>query len=241
MGHLLERFDVDDVRALVAELRELPAARSLAADAQLVAEHLYRSLVDSAGEPACALVRLYRSERFERLEPDVQEFVRRSLGEEPAGEVRCLALLGSAGDEPAWNDPALSTGHRAIPLPSEQFVSRLPMVTRLITQLGLDLGVVVSPPTGSDAVALSQRANDVFHVEHAAGSPHLPAQDEFVLPHRIASAVGFGGILLTGDFFAILLFSHVPISDPVARTLKILAQPVRVRFLRFTPLVAGRR
>jgi hypothetical protein len=240
MPHVLEHFDVDDVRALGVELGELPPARSIAADAQLISDHLYRNLVDAGGKPACALVRLYRSERFDSLDPEVQEFVRRSLGEEPSGDVRCLALLGTAGDEPAWNDPALSTGHRAIPLPSEQFVSRLPMVTRLITQLGLDLGVVVSPPSGRDAVALAHRANDVFHVEHAPGSPHLPAQDEFVLPHRIASAVGFGGILLTGDFFAILLFSHVPISDPVARTLKILAQPVRVRFLRFARLAAAR-
>jgi len=207
---------------------------TLADDAQLVVEHLYRSLVDDEGGPACALVRIYKSERFAALEPDVQGFVREALGEEPGADVRCLALLGTAGDEPAWNDRALSSGHRAIPLPSEQFVERLPMVTRLITQLGLDLGVVVSPPEGAAIVKLSQRSNDVFHVEEAVGSPHLPAQDEFVVPHRIASAVGFGGILLTGDFFAILLFSHVPIADTVARTLKILAQPVRVRFLAFT-------
>ncbi|HXH89605.1 MAG TPA: hypothetical protein VNI55_13485 [Gaiellaceae bacterium] len=241
MGYLLEQFDVDDVRPLVDELRDLGPESTLADDAQLVAEHLYRSLVDEEGRPACALVRLYKSERFDALEPDVQEFVRRALGEEPAGDIRCLALLGTAGDEPAWNNRVLSAGHRAIPLPSEQFVARLPMVAQLITQLGLDLGVVVAAPSGSKAAELSQRTNDVFHVEQAAGSPYLPAQEEFVLPHKIASAVGFGGILLTGDFFSILLFSHVPVRDTVARTLKILAHPVRVRFLRFTPLVTPRR
>jgi len=217
-----------------------PPARRSRKTPQAVVEYLYRSLVDEDGSPACALVRLYKSERFDRLEPEVQGFVRDTLGEEPAGDVRCLALLGTAGDEPAWNDRARSTGHRAIPLPSEQFVERLPMVTRLITQLGLDLGVVVSPPSGQEIVELSQRTNDVFHVEEALGSPYLPAQDEFVIPHGIVSAVGFGGILLTGDFFSVLLFAHVPVAEPVARTLKILAQPIRVRFLAFASLVTAR-
>ena len=194
MTHVLETFDVDDVRPCVEELRSMPAGPTFAEDAQLIVEHLYRSLVDEEGKPACALVRLYKSEAFSALEPDVQGFVQNALGEEPAGDVRCLALLGTAGDEPAWNDRALSAGHRAIPMPSEQFVERLPMITRLITQLGLDLGVVVTRPTGDEVVQLAQRSNDVFHVETALGSPFLPAQDDFVIPHRIASAVGFGGI-----------------------------------------------
>ncbi|HWH05531.1 MAG TPA: hypothetical protein VNT23_03730, partial [Gaiellaceae bacterium] len=49
--------------------------------------------------------------------------------------------------------------------------------------------------------------------------------------HR--SAVGFGGILLTGDFYATVLFARVPISSAVARTLKILGLPLRMRLLPF--------
>ncbi len=80
----------------------------------------------------------------------------------------------------------------------------------------------------------------MFHVPTAAGSPYLPGQD-FVEQHQIASAVGFGGIMLSGDFFAVVLFSRVPISEPVARTIKILAQPIRVRFLPLLRLGATRR
>jgi hypothetical protein len=58
---------------------------------------------------------------------------------------------------------------------------------------------------------------DVFHVENALGSPFIPAQQEFVLPHRIQSVVGFGGLLRTGELFAVILFSrdHIPESSAV--------------------------
>lgn len=237
---MLETFSVDDVRTCSDELKALPQGALVAADAQIVCEYLYRSLVDADGRPACALVRLYQTQKFGTLEPALQRFARGFLEEDPADDMRCLTLLGTAGDAPAWNDRAQSVGHRAIPLPTEEFVERLPMVARLITQLGLELGVVVDPPQGSRALELSHRANDVFHVADAAGSPYLPAQD-FVVEHGVVSAVGFGGLMLSGDFFAVVLFAKVPISDSVARTLKILSQPLRIRFLPFVAALGARR
>jgi len=231
---VLESFDVDDVRACGSELRDLPQGdRSLAEDAQAICEYFYRSFVDANGDPACALVRLYKTERFSDLDPDLQDFARSSSDVEPTDELRCLTLMGTAGAEHAWNDRSLSAGHRAIPLPSEEFVERLPMVAQLIRQLGIDIGVVVAPPTGHEARVLAQTFHEVFHVPVAAGSPYLPAQD-FVAEHGIESAVGFGGIMLAGDFFAVVMFCRVPISDPVARTIKILTQSIRVRFLPFS-------
>lgn len=240
MTFVLETFGVDDVRRCGAEIRDLPQRwASIADESQEISQYLYRSLVDGEGAPASALVRLYKTNRFGDLDPDVKDFAASLAGVEPTDDMRCLTLLGTAGAEPAWNDRTLSVGHRAIPLPSEEFVERLPMVAQLILQLGLDIGIVVDPPTGHAARKLAQTPNDVFHVPVAAGSPYLPAQD-FVLEHGIESAVGFGGIMLSGDFFAVVVFSRVPISDPVARTLKILAQPIRLRFLRFAGIGARR-
>jgi hypothetical protein len=229
--HPLASFDVDHVRALIEEVRALPQGASLEEDGQAVAELLRGSLVDDDGAPACPLVRVYITRAYAKLSPSDREFAAEVLGREPHDAVRCLTLLGTAGELPAWNDRLRSQGHRAIPLPSEDFVQRLPMVTGLIEHLGLDLATVVDPPAGKTIVRLAQRTNDVFHVEEARGSPLLPAQEEFVVPYGIASAVGFGGMLATGDLFAVLLFSRVRVSGPVARTLKILAQPLRVRFL----------
>jgi len=233
VSFVLETFDVDEVRACGIELRALPqGGQRLADDAQVICDYFYRSFVDEDGSPACALVRLYKTERFFDLDPELQDFARSISDVEPTDELRCLTLLGTAGTEPAWNDRSLSAGHRAIPLPSEELVERLPMVAQLIRQLGIDIGVVVAPPTGHEARVLSQTFHEVFHVPVAAGSPYLPTQD-FVAEHGIESAVGFGGIMLSGDFFALVLFSRVPISDPVARTIKILSQSIRVRFLPY--------
>ncbi len=238
----LQQFGVDDLRACSDELRALPgAAGSVADEAQLICEFLYGALVDEDGKPACPLVRLYKTERYGELEPELQDFARGLLdGSQVDDDVRCLTLLGTAGDEPAWNDRARSQGHRAIPLPSEEFVERLPMVAQLIRQLGLELGSVVTPPSGREVVELAQRTNDVFHVAEANGSPYLPAQD-FVAAHSIASAVGFGGVFMSGAFFSVVVFSRVPISEPVARTLKILAQPIRIRFLPYLHVLGRRR
>lgn len=91
----------------------------------------------------------------------------------------------------------------------------------------------VIDPTRFDLVNLSQRAYDVFHVEEAIGSPYIPAQEEFVVRYQIRSAVGFGGVLYSGDLYAVIIFATIPVTAMVARRLKILALPLRPPLLRF--------
>jgi hypothetical protein len=224
--HRLAAFDVEDVRICGDALRTIGAgADSMEAAAQRVAAHLYDVLRDDDGGRACALVRVYKTHRYGALPADLREFA----GDGLDPETRCLTLLGTAGDVPAWNDRRASQGHKAIPLVSEHAVEQLPMVLQLITQLGLDVSAVVRPdPT--IARELSQRTYDVFHVLDAAASPHVPAKD-FVEAHAIKSALGFGGLLYTGDFYAVVLFSKIPISADAAQMLKILSLPVRVPLL----------
>ena len=226
MASALARFDTEDVRRCGDEIRALgDGAPTMEAAAQRVAQYLYDELRDDDGGRACALVRVYKTHPFGMLPADLQAFV----GEELDRDVRCLTLLGTAGDVPAWNDRRGSQGHQAIPLPSEHVVEQLPMVLQLITQLGLDVTTVVRPDP-DEARALSQRTYDAFHVADAATSPYVPAKD-FVEAHAIRSALGFGGMLFTGDFYAVVLFSKAPITADVAQLLKILALPVRVPLL----------
>jgi hypothetical protein len=213
-------FDVDDVRRCGEDIRALgTGVDAMDAAAQRVVEYLYEELAGAA------LVRLYKTHRFGELPQAVQDVV----AEPVAPDVRCLTLLGTAGDEPAWNDRRRSQGHQAIPLPSGHVVEQLPMVLQLITQLGFDLEAVLNPDPAR-ARELSQRTYDVFHVADAASSPYVPAKD-FVERHGIVSALGFGGMLFTGDFYAVVLFSKVPVSPATAQMLKILALPVRVPLL----------
>lgn len=229
----LETFDSDDLRALGDELRDVArSARTMEEAANAIVECLYTQLETADGSPASALVRLYKTHPFGQLPDDLQAFARGALDHEPDDRVRCLTLLASRGALPEWNDPKQSVGHRAIPLPSPEFVNRLPMVAALVDQLGLGLDDVVNPAPGR-IVELSQRTYGVFHVPDAVGSPFLPAQDEFVVPHAIRSAFGFGGVLFTGDFFAIVVFSLVPVSDSVADRLRVLSLAARVPLLQF--------
>jgi hypothetical protein len=216
----LATFDVDDVKRCGEVIRKLgDGAGSMDAAAQRVVEYLHEEL------DAAALVRLYKTHPFGKLPAEIREFI----GEPVDADVRCLTLLGTAGDDPAWNDRRRSQGHQAIPLPSEHVVEQLPMVLQLITQLGLDLGAVIRPEPDV-ARELSQRTYDVFHVPDAVTSPYVPAKD-FVEAHGIASALGFGGMLYTGDFYAVVLFSKTPVSADTAQMLKILSLPVRVPLL----------
>jgi hypothetical protein len=222
----MQTLGPDTLAPLADIVRGFRAAASIEEAAAGVCRALYENLVDAdSGTPACALVRVYKAHQFGKLEPELQEFARGLLEEEPPADMRCLTLLGTAGDEPAWNSRHESAGHKAIPLPGEEFVHRLPMVAQLIKQLGLDIADVVRP--GENAVARSQQTYDVFHVEDALGSGHIPAQD-FVEQYGIRSAVGFGGVLISGDFYAAIMFSKVPVPERIAKTLKILALPLRL-------------
>jgi hypothetical protein len=228
--HRIDSFDVDGVRECSDVIRTLGGgADAMEAAAARITQYLYDELGDGNGGRACALVRLYKTHPYGGLPAEVQAFAAEVLGEEPPDDVRCLTLLGTAGDRPEWNARRASRGHQAIPLPSEQFVVQLPMVHGLITQLGLEISTVVQPER-TRSLELAQRTYDVFHVPNASGSRYLPAQD-FVSEAAIASALGFGGMLYTGDFYAVVLFSKVPISTDAAQMLKILALATRVPLL----------
>jgi hypothetical protein len=234
MAFDLPNFTLEEVEVASNSIRGFGVdARAMEEAAQQTCDYLYEELRDaSTGERACALVRVYKTHEFAGLEPDLQDFARSIAAEEVAADTRCFTLLGSAGDEPTWRSRRTSKGHRAIPLVSEQMIERLPMINQLMLQLGVEIKAVLNPREHS-AIQLSQRAYDVFHVEDARGSEHIPAQEEFVIPYAIRSAVGFGGFLYTGDLYALMLFATVPISAAVARRLRILALPLRVPLLRF--------
>jgi hypothetical protein len=177
-------------------------------------------------------VRFYKTHSFHRLPADDQAFARRLLGNGSAAPgLKCLTMLASAGDQPTWNSPRDSRGHRAIPLPSVQMVEGAPMIAALIKQFGLTIESVVSPPKMAESLA--GKTYNVFHVPRANGSSAIPAQEEFVIPYRIESALGFGGVLRSGDLFAVILFSKVPIPDETASRFRNIALEVKTLLFNF--------
>ena len=230
MGLDLAQLDVGSALRCGNRLQQAThGALTLDDAASSVARCLFDSFVmPETGAPACVLVRVYATRSFASLSAEQRQFARALIGERHAltAETKCLVLQGTAGLNPNWQRPADSKGHRVIPLPSEEFVRNAPMIASLIEQFGLQISDVVHPKLQSQPELIEKNYN-VFHVEHAIGSPYIPAQSDFVVPYGIASVVGFGGVLGSGDLYAAILFSRVHIPHESAKRFRRLALSLR--------------
>lgn len=233
MPYELSRFGFKEMMECRGRVRDLFAddPPTLEDAAEHAVEFLRREFVDEAGRPACALVRIFKTHPYGELPRELQEVVRAASPEAPSmPELRCLTLMATRGDEPEWNSRRLSRGHRAIPLVSVEMVQQAPMIAQLITQLGLPIANVVRP---SRALLLDQeqKAHNVFYVPRALGSPHIVAQKEFVARYGIQSVLGFGGLLASGDLFAAIMFSKVPIPAGTADQFRVIGLNLKIAIL----------
>ena len=230
----LDTFSIDDLIECRDEFRKIgEECETLEAVAQRIAVYLRDCLVTETGDPACALVRLYKTHPLGELPAPLRRFVHRTGREERLDDdTRCLTLLGTAGVELEWNDRAASHGHQAIPMATAEAVQRSPMIVGLIEQLGLEVEAIVDP--GEDPMSLHHRDYDVFFVPDALNSPLVPAQDGFVVPYGIRSVIGCGGVLPTGDLFALILFTTLQLSPETADLFRTLALSVKATVVPFT-------
>lgn len=234
----LTNFTIREMSECGKAMRALSkGSASMEETAGRIVRHLYDGLVDAGGGRASALVRLFKTHPFRDLDSELQDFSRILLGgEPPSPDMKCLALLATAGDKAEWNSRKHSQGHKAIPLPSEEALHQVPMVSNLITQLGIPLGMVIKPDPEL-LLDMEQKTYNVFHVPEVLGSPYIPAQQEFVVPCGIRSVLGFGGLLPSGEMFAVIMFFKVPISREAANLFKALSLSVKMAVLPFDKAV----
>lgn len=232
----LPQLTLQDMALCCGHLRRAgDGAASLEEAAGRITRFLYDELADGEGQRrACMLVRFYKTHLLQALDPGLQVFARELAqeGAELPGTTRCLTLVSTVGDEPDWCSRHRSQGHRAIPLPSREAVERLPMIAQLVGQLGISIAAIVRPDPAI-FVDSHQHTFNVFHVPEAAGSPHIPAQESFVLRYGVRSVVGFGGLLPTGDLFSVILFARVAVSREAAELFKPLALAAKLAVLPF--------
>lgn len=237
------RFTLRDMSRLGGELRRQgKGARGMHELAGRIARLLYERLRDTGtGTRACALVRFFATQRYDHLDARRRRFAREMLhGEAPRRGLKCLTLLGTAGDLPRWNTPEESSGHLAIPLESPEMVSQAPMISSLLQQLGVRVEELLSPHP-SLLVEEGPSSFNVFYVPDALTSPYIPAQRDFVTPHGIRSVLGLGGMLPRGDIFAVILFAKVPIPRESAELFRTLALNVKMAALPFDATKHWRR
>lgn len=231
----LTNFDLRGMAECTAALRKIGTGTdSLSGVAEKTVRFIYDNFQQADGTTSCALVRFFKTHRYDDLTSELQQFASQKLGGRPASpDIFCLTLLATAGDEPNWNTIEASQQHRAIPLDSEQMLEQSPMIWQLVQQFGVDASTVLWP-NPEFLVDIEQTSFNVFHVVNAKRSPFVPAQEQFVIPYGIESVLGFGGMLPTGELFAVILFSKVEIPRQTAEMFRTLALSVKVAILPFS-------
>ena len=106
------------------------------------------------------------------------------------------------------------------------------MIAQLVKQMGLEVETLINP-SPELLRELEGKTFNVFHVTHALNSPFIPAQRDFVVPHRIRSVLGFGGLLRSGDLFAVIMFSRENIPRETADRFRGIALDVKAIFFPF--------
>lgn len=185
-----------------------------------IVNHVRNTLTDSQGQPIFALLRIFKLVTPQQVPPEGLKTV-------PQAE-QYLALMGTTGLQPAWNDRHQSTGHRLIP--AGAFTT--PMLKAAFEQIGLQR---TNPPNDSDEdnessvnengqfIQTAAYMSDFFHVEQALGSPYIVVQEDFVQRYNIQSVVGIGSLFATRSFYLMIGFSTVSINRENAEKFAVLS------------------
>lgn len=202
---------VQDIRTLWQEIEaDLPACEHLEDAAQLFSTVVYRHFDESI-----ALARVFVTVPYGELPDANKRFVDNLVASTGASEALdaetlVLSLVGTYGRSPDWNSRRLSKGHVGIPLLSSAFVEKIPMLARLLKELGLPLEWIDSRDSTIMNKALGSSAG-LFYAEDAAsaednqGRKIIAAQD-FVSEHAIRSVFGVGGAYFGGRLCTMIFF-----------------------------------
>jgi hypothetical protein len=204
----------DIVVALQKKIRENIQGRAAVEEAaQKFTEVMYEAFQDSI-----VLVRLFAALPFEKLPAPNQAFVTKLATSQGIAhlvndQMLVLSLLGTYGEEGTWRDRHSSRGHVGVPLASVDFIDRIPMMARLLREMGLELNWIDRQDTKIVAKTTGKMAG-VFYVPDARtavdqqGRSIISAQD-FVNAYKVRTVFGLGGsYLTTGTFITIIIFTR---------------------------------
>ena len=228
MDSALAGVDVASLKLLWQRIEaKIAGADHLDTAAQAMTRMLFESFPDSV-----ALARAFVTVPLGALPAANEKFVR--VLAEHTGVIAdlkpttpVLSLIGTFGSQDAWCDRRRSQGHVGIPLVSAAFVDGIPMVSRLLQQLGMELDWLERGDTAIIAKVLGS-STGVFFVSDASqetdrlGRKVIAAQD-FVADHHIRSVFGFGGSYFGGSIVTFILFCTTAIDRAVAQRFAPLA------------------
>jgi hypothetical protein len=151
----------------------------------------------------------------------------RGCSDEVHNKTTVVTLLGTRGRHSEWNDRYLSGQHLAIPLTSTSFIKTLPMVSRLMSDMGTEFEWVQQQRMNMMVKTIG-RMTRVLYVEDTAtartddGFQVVPEAD-FVRDDGVWTVLGLGEAYLNRTIVAILLFTNELIpQDRVERFMPIV-------------------
>jgi len=185
-------------------------SQNLEVAAQTVVEALHTHFEESV-----VLARVYLTSLFDALPQANKDFVQKLTESAGAADdlkvvTPVLSLIGTHGQETDWCDRRNSKGHVGIPLVSSAFVGAIPMISRMLRELGVPMGFLDSHDTGIIIENIGSSAG-LFFVEDAAeaidseGRKIIAAQD-FVTDYSVKSVFGIGGAYDDGQLLVVVVF-----------------------------------
>jgi hypothetical protein len=178
------------------------------------AQELVAGLHKQFGE-SVVLARVYVTAPFDTLPTSNKTFVQ-SLAESAGAEsdlkvtTPVLSLIGTYGQEEDWCDRRKSKDHVGIPLISSEFVDAIPMISRLLHELGVPMDWIDTHETEMIIKTVGREAG-LFYVENAAEATDyegrkIIAAQEFVSDYDVKSVFGIGGAYAQGQVFTVVAF-----------------------------------
>ena len=212
---------------------QVEQAKSLEEAAQTLA-----TLVHTCFQESVVLSRVFLTVPFFGLPPTDEQFVRKvaesaGVGSDLKRATPILSLLGTQGQEPDWNERHKSKGHLGIPLISSTFVDSVPMISRLLKDLGIPLSWVDSYDSEIIEKAMLD-SSSLFFVENAAsatdfkGRKIIAAQD-FVSTYGVKTVFGTGAAYAGGQIVVLIVFCG-----------DVCSRAVAARFLALSTLFASK-
>jgi len=206
----ISQLEISQIIPVLTKAKERSSGcATLEEAAQSVVDTLYTEFSESI-----VLARLYATIAYMNLPPKNQSFVaqlsaKNNVSNLLGKDTQVISLIGTRGVNPEWNDRRNSQGHVGIPLVSEAFIDQIPMMSRLLKEVGLDLSWINSKNTNMVIEAMG-RTSGIFYVEDASTAVDqqnrkIIAAQDFVKAHQVKTVFGLAGGYATSSVFVTLI------------------------------------
>ena len=189
---------------------DIHGAARLEDAAQVLVEAVYHQFEESV-----VMARMFVTVPFDALPPSNRHFVQKlaETADAPGGlktATPVLSLIGTYGQTRLWNDRRRSQGHVGIPLISSAFVGAIPMISRLLKELGVPLDWVDSLDSAMIEKTMGRTAGlffveDASHATNQQGRKIITARD-FVETYHVRAVFGIGGAYVGGQIVVLVVF-----------------------------------